>query len=56
MTSANLVIRGLEFSVLPMISGEGRKGLRLNQLPLANDLVRHDCVTKPPYKPQRTTF
>ena len=56
MTSANLVIRGLEFSILSLISGEGRKGLRLNQLPLANDLVRHDCVMKPPYKHQRTTL
>ena len=44
----NQVIRGLEFSVpLPDFWG-GERSLRLNQLPLARDLVNHDYVTKSP--------
>lgn len=42
----NHVIRGSELSVLPLIFEEGR-GLRLNQLPLANDVVNRYYVIKP---------
>ena len=44
------MIRGSELSVLSLIFEEGR-GLRLNQLPLANDLVNRYYVIKPPEKP-----
>ena len=42
------VIRGLELSVLPLIEEEKEIDWRLNQLPLANDLVSHDYIIKPP--------
>ena len=44
----NHVIRELELSVPPLDFQGGEKGLRLNQYPLANDLVNHDYVMKLP--------
>ena len=43
----NHVIRGSELSALPLNFEEGH-GMRLNQLPLANDLVNRYYVIKPP--------
>ena len=39
---AGCQIRGLKLSVPPTDTWGGEKGLRLNQSPLANDLVNHD--------------
>ena len=52
----NWLIRRLEFSVPPPDFWGGKKGLRLNQLPLARDLVNHDYVMKPPLTPQKEGF
>lgn len=31
-------------------------GWKLNQLPVANDLIRYDCLVKPPWKPEKDGF
>ena len=40
---ASHVVRGLELSVLPSNFPGEVGGLRLNQLPLVNDLVNHEA-------------
>lgn len=50
------MISGSEFSVLRPDSWAGERGLRLSHSPLANDLVNHNYVAKPPEKPQKAAF
>ena len=44
----NHMIKRLKLSVLPFDFEGGERGLRLNQWPLANNLVNHNYVMKPP--------
>lgn len=44
----NLLLRVSELSVLSLDFWEGKRGLRVNQLPLANGSVNHDYALKPP--------
>ena len=48
----NLVIKGLELSVPPLTSRKGR-GAKVSILsPMANDLINHAYVMKPPKPPK----
>ena len=42
-------------SHLPDLQGE-KSSLRLNQLPMANELINHVCIMKPPQKKQKEIF
>ena len=44
----NFVVRGFQLSVLPPDVQGGERGWRLNQLSMANDLINHVYVMKPP--------
>jgi len=44
----NHAIGGLEHLVLPPALWEGERGWRLNLSPVANDLINHAYVIKPP--------
>ena len=47
-SGTNHVTRGLELSGSPTDLQQGERGWRLNQLPLANDLISHAYITKLP--------
>ena len=49
----NQVIRGWELPFPPPDFQGRERDLRLNQPLLANDLVNHDYVMKPPLKPEK---
>lgn len=52
----NHMIRALEHSVPPLDFQEAETGWRLNQLPLANDLVNPNYVMRPLKKARRRAF
>lgn len=46
-------LKDWNFQSYSLASGKGRRGLRLNQLTMVNDLVNHDYIRKSPLKLKR---